>query len=94
MTGVPVKAIFSVSDSIYNKKLSSQCNLTVQIEQVQDQIHLLCNTENDRLIFSSHNCRIWHKQIVDIVFTSFQFSLFMSISHTDTSIKSSGVKLQ
>jgi len=35
MTGVPGKTIFR-SVTVYNKNLSSQCNLPAQIEQVQD----------------------------------------------------------
>jgi len=36
VTGVPESYIL-VSDSIYNKHLSSQCKYTTQIEQVQDK---------------------------------------------------------
>jgi len=34
--GVQVKAIFQ-SVTVYNKNVSSQCNLLAQIEQVQDK---------------------------------------------------------
>jgi hypothetical protein len=37
VTGVPEKAIFR-SVPVYNKYLSSQCNLPAQVEQVQDKI--------------------------------------------------------
>ena len=36
MTGVPEKTIFW-SVTVYNKNLSSQCNLPPQIEQAQDK---------------------------------------------------------
>ena len=36
MEGVPEKAIFR-SVKVYNKHLSSQCNLPAQIEEVQDK---------------------------------------------------------
>jgi hypothetical protein len=47
MTGVPEKAIFR-SVTVYNTILSSQCNLSVQIEPLHDT--------NTSVSITSHRC--------------------------------------